>query len=134
MAFSGLIPWTMVRRILVEYMIARKPNIPITVTTEFTANARFLNTLRRRSGASARFSTKTNSARSRAAARNAMTICGLPQPLSEPWITAYSRANRPSAEVICPGQSRERPSGAEELRAMASDRSALTTAMTRTPT
>ena len=56
----------------------------------------------------------------------------LPQPAVAPWMTANRRANSPIATVIWPGQSSDRPSGEEELRAFSAEIAALTSASTIT--
>ena len=64
------------------------------------------------------------------ATTNPPTTVALPQPSSAPWITPYSSANSETAMVIWPGQSSERPCGADEFWAKASVIAALIAAST----
>ena len=92
--------------------------MPRTVTAEFTAKGRLRNRSRRSSGASERRSTAMNSIRKIAATMNPEITSRSDHPLVAALITANSRANRAMAIVIWPGQSSERPSGAEEFCAV----------------
>src|SRR3954469_23727028 len=118
---------------LVAYAVPRKANMPTTVTSEFTANARLANRSSRSKGASARRSATMNSAKKNTASRNPPITQPFDQPLVDPWITANSSANSETAMVTWPGQSSDRPSGAEEFRA-ANPTAALTSASRPTRT
>src|SRR4051794_32139490 len=115
--FSGLKPWNADSRMLVEYAVPRKANIPTRVTTEFTEKARLRNRLSRSSGASDRRSAAMKATKKTTATTQPATTHGSDQPLVAPWITENSSANNETAIVIWPGQSSDRPSGDEEFRA-----------------
>src|ERR1700733_13214108 len=109
----------------------RNANMPTTVITEFTEKARLRNRSRRRIGAGERLSTAMNAARKTAAMTKQEITSPLVHPAVDALITAYSRANTAMAIVICPGQSSERPSGAEEFCAV---NAAAVLISARTPT
>src|SRR3954451_1324988 len=113
--FSGLKPWIADSRMLVEYAVPRKANIPTRVTIEFTEKARLRNRLSRSSGASARRSAAMKATKKTTATIQPATTHGSDQPLVAPWITENSSAKSETAMVIWPGQSSDRPSGDEEF-------------------
>src|SRR3954471_8104598 len=125
--------WIAESRMLVEYAVPRKANMPTTVMIEFTAKARLWNRSSRSSGAGDRFSAAMNRAKKTTATMTPPTTRRSDQPQVAPWMTANSRANSAMAMVIWPGQSRERPSGAEEFWA-ANATTVLAAARTATAT
>ncbi len=104
--------------------------MPITVTAETAAKLRCRKKESCSSGAGDRSSAMTNAARKTAARTKPPMTCQLPQPVVGPWMTANSSVNTATAIVSWPGQSSDRPSGAEESWARKKT-PALTTASTR---
>lgn len=96
------------------------------------AKAGLANSSRRKSGDRDRRSMAKNNATKTTPTTKPMITCALPQPAVAAWMTANRSANSPIAIVIWPGQSSERPSGAEELRAHSVETAALSTASTIT--